>query len=303
MKLQYHKGKNFGDELNPLIWNHFLPGYFNGHDEVNFLGIGSILGFGNKYSGKKIVLSSGFGDGAQSTYGRLPQDHQDYDFICVRGPLTAQLLNLSDKQWVTDGAILLADMQLSFRPDPKHISFMPHVGSMVFYDHQKMCQELGWNFIDPTSGIDEVIYQMSQSKLLVTEAMHGAIVADTFRIPWIPYVGYKTINAFKWQDWCASMQLKYEPLILKPYFSEVKSKELLAEKLNAKGLSILLPLISPILKLVMNRNWKYNMRKLKSLETLGSGQLSRDEIFDDRLKAMKEKIVEFKRIYPIENYG
>jgi succinoglycan biosynthesis protein ExoV len=303
MKLQYHKGKNFGDELNPLIWNHFLPDYFKGHEEVNFLGIGSILGLAGKYPGKKVVFSSGYGDGAKSTYGSLPTDRQDYDIICVRGPLTAQLLNLPDSQWVTDGAILLADMPLSFIPNPKYISFMPHVGSMVFYDHQKMCDELGWNFIDPTSGIEEVIFQMSQSTVVVTEAMHGAIVADTLRIPWIPYAGYNTINAFKWQDWCASMQMNYEPLKLRPFYSVEKSKSLLENKLKSKGMVFLLPMLFPILNLIMGMNWRYNKRKLKAIANVRSSKLSRDDVFNDRLQCMKQKIEEFKSKYPIENYG
>ena len=39
--------------------------------------------------------------------------------------------------------------------------------------------------------------------------MHGAIIADTLRIPWIPISTRPSINTFKWLDWCESMELEY----------------------------------------------------------------------------------------------
>jgi succinoglycan biosynthesis protein ExoV len=44
MLLTYHKGQNFGDALNPVIWNHFLPNFFDDDNNHLFLGFGTILG-------------------------------------------------------------------------------------------------------------------------------------------------------------------------------------------------------------------------------------------------------------------
>jgi succinoglycan biosynthesis protein ExoV len=44
--------------------------------------------------------------------------------------------------------------------------------------------------------------------------MHGAIIADTLRTPWIPVKCYSNILEFKWQDWCGSLNMRYEPEIL-----------------------------------------------------------------------------------------
>ena len=46
--------------------------------------------------------------------------------------------------------------------------------------------------------------------------MHGAIVADALRTPWIPVVTSPRILSFKWQDWCASIGVPYQPWILLP---------------------------------------------------------------------------------------
>lgn len=300
MRLQYHKGKNFGDQLNPMIFNFFLPGYFS--DEVEsptVLGIGSILGFSEKFPGKKIVLSSGFGDGAQSTYGALPKRTDDFDFISVRGPLTAKLLGLGKDQWVTDGAILLAAMNLDLPRRVKKISFMPHLGSEAFYDHRKICEALDWQFISPSESIEIVLEKIANSSMLITEAMHGAIVADTLRVPWVPYVGFKTINAFKWQDWCLSMQLQYNPVQLTPFFSDEKVEELVQSRMNGAILKLFAVPISGLVKWWMKLVWKKNISKLKRYGTLENTMMSDENVFQDRLKRMLEKVDEFKLKYPL----
>lgn len=300
MRLQYHRGKNFGDQLNPMIFNFFLPGYFSNDDGTPVvLGIGSILGFSEKYSGKKIVLSSGFGDGAESTYGRLPKQLDDFDFISVRGPLTAKLLGLGDEKWVTDGAILLAAMNLKFPKRVQQISFMPHLGSESFYDHERICKALDWQFISPSEPIENVLEKIANSSLVITEAMHGAIVADTLRVPWIPYVGFKTVNAFKWQDWCLSMNLEYKPIQLKPFFSDQKVTELIQTKLNGSFLKVLTLPISGLVRLRMKFIWKENLSTLKRYGTLKHSVLSDESTFQDRLRRMLEKVNEFKLKYPL----
>jgi succinoglycan biosynthesis protein ExoV len=129
MKLYYHKGKNFGDQLNPMIFDFFLPNTFNENDPDLFVGVGSLIGLVSRFPQKKLIFSSGLADGDAGTYGPVPQDLSSYEFICVRGPLTAKRLNLDPTLAITDGAILLAAMDLPLVRSQEVISFMPHAGS------------------------------------------------------------------------------------------------------------------------------------------------------------------------------
>lgn len=224
MKLEYHKGNNFGDALNPIIFNHYLPNFFDNDDSVLFLGIGSILGLKKlKVNQSAVVFSSGFAEGAPNTYGLAPNINKDYRILCVRGPLTAKLLNIPLECAVTDGAILLKEHPLikNLKSQKKHnCGYMPHVGSIDFYDFEKLCESCGLLFINPKDPVEIVINQIASCKRMITEAMHGAIVADVLRVPWLPVKFYSTINEFKWKDYCSSMELEYKPIRFPSLYSE-----------------------------------------------------------------------------------
>ena len=279
--------------MNPMIFDYFLPNAFNENDPDLFVGVGSLIGLVSRFPQKKFIFSSGLADGDAGTYGPVPQDLSTYEFLCVRGPLTARRLSLDPALAITDGAILLAAMDLPLVRSHEVISFMPHAGSELFYDHQKMADELGWQLISPMEEPQQVLEKMMRSKFIVTEAMHGAIVADTLRVPWIPYVGFATVNHFKWQDWCMSMDLEYKPILLKPYFSKEYLARLISERIGRIGRGMLnwsSPILLAITEIGMKFRWSSNRRKLKVAGIPGKVTLSQDSVFQDRLKRMLEKV-------------
>lgn len=73
---------------------------------------------------------------------------------------------------------------------------------------EKITQSLGINYLSPDVTQVDFIKQVSQSKLVITEAMHGAILADTMRVPWLPIQIYEH-NRFKWEDWFQSINQNY----------------------------------------------------------------------------------------------
>lgn len=65
-----------------------------------------------------------------------------------------------------------------------------------------------------TAPVPKILNQITRAKLAVTEAMHGAILANALRVPWIPVTTSPIINVFKWRDWTMSLGLDYRPILL-----------------------------------------------------------------------------------------
>jgi succinoglycan biosynthesis protein ExoV len=215
MKLYYFQDpagfSNFGDDLNPWLWEKLIPDYLDQDDTTAFVGIGTLLNnwLPSKTPNAKfrVVFGSGVGYGDISAI----KDADSYKFYCVRGPLSAQSLGLSPELAVTDSAVLIRRLFQANHPKKFKFSYMPHVRQMAEKELNLVCKELGIGFIDPRWTTEKVLLALSQTEVLLTEAMHGAIVADALRIPWVPIVSKPQVLSFKWQDWCKSVGVEYQP--------------------------------------------------------------------------------------------
>lgn len=216
MELYYYKDPrlNFGDDLNAVLWPRILSKEMYEVDDVVVVGIGSILteewlGQFSDAGKRVIVLGSG------TSYDRPPRNIRDWSVQAVRGPLTASMIGMPDKA-ITDGAILLAAARdlMPVSEARTDIVFMPHHRSIRLSPWDKIARKAGLTFVTPEQPVEDVLAAFSRAKLIVTEAMHGAIVADTLRIPWIPVVISPAIDEFKWRDWCRSMEVPFEPIDL-----------------------------------------------------------------------------------------
>jgi succinoglycan biosynthesis protein ExoV len=240
MKLTYHEGRNFGDALNPLVFNKLFPGFFDDDERTLFIGIGSIFGLkkGDERTERRIYFSSGFAAGASNTYGTLPNLGPSDDVVCVRGPLTAKALGLPADKAIADGAILvrpLLGLERSTTVVP--FAYMPHVGSFHFYkDWEGLLAELGIALIDPRDESMAVLQRIQGTGVLLAEAMHGAILADALGVPWVPVVCYDTINAFKWRDFTSSMELDYTPQRVPPLFDRDFAAVMMQHRMQRVGL-------------------------------------------------------------------
>ena len=74
-----------------------------------------------------------------------------------------------------------------------------------------VCEPAGLTYLDPRGEAKSVIKQIAQSEMIVAESMHGAILADAFRVPWVAVSTSQSINSFKWSDWAGSVGVAYEP--------------------------------------------------------------------------------------------
>ncbi len=237
MDLFYYQGQNFGDALNPLIFDTLLPDFFDGDPGDLFIGIGSILGLvkADHRTRRKIVFSSGYAAGRPATYGPQPEIDDTFDVVCVRGPETARLLGLDPSLAVADGALLVRVLDLE-RPDKRYrFSYMPHVGSEdLCADWPGIAAECGYNYIPPRSPVEHVLAELMRSEVVIAEAMHGAIVADALGVPWIAARAYETVNDFKWTDYCSSLEMDYRPRHLPTYFGPEYVEKLFRAKLGRR---------------------------------------------------------------------
>ena len=215
MKLTFYRGAepNFGDELNAFLWEHLLPpGFLNDDPKDLFIGIGSIIWDSYPQTSKKHVIGSGYGG-----YTSAP-DVADgtWNVAWVRGPLTAQKLGLDPTLAIADAAVLLRAIDLPAPAAPGGPAFMPHFESVARGNWQRACAMAGVTYLDPRSDPLLLISQIRAASVLVTEAMHGAIVADALRTPFIAVTPTHTSHRYKWQDWAQSVGIDLKSVDVPP---------------------------------------------------------------------------------------
>lgn len=269
----YRKRPNFGDVLNDVVWKKFIKAPLSdieGSEEV-FVGIGTLLN--ERLPKAKVLHIFGSGLGYGSVTGEMMEN---WNVHFVRGPLTAKALNLDLRYAISDPAILLHKMIKFDGKKDFECSFMPHhaIDSDRF---RRICQGVGINYISPESPVADVIDGIVRSKRLITSALHGAIAAEAFRVPWCPVFTNNDILTSKWDDWANAMELDLDFIKLPTIYP--KRRESLAG------------CVAGVVK-------DYSCgRKLEHISRSGRFVLGRDAVLNDRVRKMQEKIDEFNLFY------
>jgi succinoglycan biosynthesis protein ExoV len=214
--------RNFGDELNDLLWPRLLPGLVDcrpvevgavddgrgdeaGAGEAGtglFLGIGSVLDARHAAGRRKIVAGAGFGG-----YQRPASLDGSWEIYWVRGPRTACQLGLPAGFGLGDPASLLPLAYPVARQDSGAIGFMPHFESLARGAWPAAAAAAGVTLIDPRGPPCLILRQIAGCRVLLSEALHGVIVADALRVPWVALTPVAPIHRAKWQDWAESVDL------------------------------------------------------------------------------------------------
>ena len=295
MVLYYYKGNNFGDSLNPFIFQRLLPGFFDHNEAELFVGFGSLLGFRDILKArKKIIFSTGFARGKTSEYGSKPKIDRSFDIRCVRGPLTARELGLDQKLALTDGAALIRTLGLPQPEKSDKLLFMPHKSTAYKFDWEPVCRQADIDFASPHDGIGSVIDRIRAARLVLAESLHAAIVADAFRVPWLPVKTFYSINRFKWLDWTASLEMPYKPVRLLPLFSETRLEELIRRStpfiINETAASFSKGYGWLQNKVILDKT----LRKLDKLKQM-QGFLSKERVLDEKVERLIVGIEELKK--------
>lgn len=211
MKLYFYKSDidNFGDDLSPWLFERLLPGLLDDDESSRLIGLGTVLNNATPKADKVLVFGSGVGYGDKGD--GMPVVDDTWEVFFVRGPLSAKAIGLDESVGITDGAILLRKYFDTQQSKKYKFGYMPHAIN-ANEGWEILCKDMGYNYIDARAPIKEVIAEINDCECLLTEAMHGAITADALRVPWIPVHTGDFILPFKWNDWCASIDVKYEPV-------------------------------------------------------------------------------------------
>ena len=92
-------------------------------------------------------------------------------------------------------------------PEPVSIdvAYIPHFQSVYTGNWQEACRLSGIRMIDTTEPVGKVLSEIRGAKKVVCEAMHGAIVADALRVPWVAVEPLQVEHRGKWLDWSESL--------------------------------------------------------------------------------------------------
>lgn len=216
MKLFYYQDPrgNFGDDLNAWLWPKLIPHVLDDNQEERFVGIGTLLNHKLPATPKLHVFGSGVG------YGEAPELTDRLIVHAVRGPLSASALGLPAEKAITDAAVLVRCFPAPAVPKKHAIGLIPAGHSLDQHDWERTCRAGDIAFISCHWSVDRVLTALAECELVLCEAMHGAIVADALRVPWIPVSLYGQTLDFKWNDWLATVGMRYAPQSLSPLYDE-----------------------------------------------------------------------------------
>jgi len=298
MKLFYFTRKdqieNFGDSLNPWLWEQFIAEELDNDETTAFVGIGTVL---NNLLPQRVpnarnfvVFSSGVG------YGENPPTiDARWTIYCVRGPLSAQKLGLPTSQSVADGALLIRRIFRATQPKDCKFSFMPHVEHAILGDQLWIdaCNQVGIRYIDPRWDIETILSLISRTEVLLAEAMHGAIAAEALRVPWVPIVSSSRILSFKWMDWCASLKLNYQPAEIIPLVS-CYPFELDRENFNQNWLEDLQQIETSSAKKIREGHIELIAAQLFKIAQTAQPNLSKDQHLENLITELEARLFQYK---------
>ena len=293
MEYVYYKSLtgNFGDDLNAWLWplifdDETLSGKY-------LIGIGSVIcdsSLTKSLQDKQKII---FGSGVRPGYTNYILD-DTWDVKFLRGPLSANYFK-EKYEYIADAAYALRLVKsfeaLADTPKKYEVSVIPYFHSVKYFDWKSICKQLGYNYISPfgEQGIEHTLSEIAASKVVITEAMHGAIIADALRVPWhrfvlsTPHNEGSLVSEFKWKDWLHSINLHFtEATYIQLYRKSFLNK--MINKMTSHTVNI---------EFVVKKMVKEDL--LKKLSAIKHFNLSTDSMIDQIDNRIDNKIAVLKQ--------
>lgn len=198
LPLYWHIGRpNFGDDINPDFFGRLAKSDFRfaiNQNQPHFLGIGSIL---ERATSKSIVVGSGF--------LRPPQEilTVPLEIVCVRGELSSAVFPKTFDIPVGDPMVLI-DRFVAPVPKRRRLALIPHTTNVV---RAREIAGTSVDVIDPTIDPWAVIEEIAASEAVMSQSLHGLVVADALGIPniWIEPTSSMAGGNFKFDDYFSTL--------------------------------------------------------------------------------------------------
>jgi len=172
--IHYHLGRsNFGDDMNLVFFQALLQEKtsFSNQNLTHILGIGSIANLANKNS---IVLGSG-------SLSEFTINEPPLMVLSTRGMLTAKCLNVQPAFFGD-----LASLSNLLFPIKKEERFkfgiIPHVTQRDNFS-KLLSKHKDIKIIDASKNFLSVITEINQCRFIISQSLHGLIIADAYEIP------------------------------------------------------------------------------------------------------------------------
>ncbi len=213
--LRWHVGQpNFGDDYNPFLFENILdfPVRFEVSSAPHLLCAGSIL---ERSTSSSIICGSGF----------IFPDSQIPDFhkvISVRGEYSASRLGVGSAL-IGDPFVIMSLYCSEIKPEKtRDITYIPHVNFFVRRGRSNLKVPEHVCVLDLGAEFDHVLETIASSKLIVSESLHGLVLADAFGVPniWIAPSSDMLGGEYKFRDYYSSTSSPKKSVVASPLVFE-----------------------------------------------------------------------------------
>lgn len=192
-------GKNFGDQLTPVLLEHFrIPCTWSGPARANLVVCGSILSkLPNGWTG--TILGTGF------IRAGMHRSFPTARVLAVRGKLTRGACKMPLSTPLGDPGLLVPDLTPTERGDT--VAVLPH-----FVDHALAKRHPEATVLDIRTEPRLLIRQIAACSLVYTSTLHGLIAADALGVPHVlePH-GQVTGGLYKFLDYGSALDELVRP--------------------------------------------------------------------------------------------
>ncbi len=209
----FQKFPNVGDVFSLVVAKHYfskniIPLKDRPVNETNLVLLGSILHWADSQS---VVCGTGF------MFRDSKPAAPPKTIVCVRGPLTAELLikqGITPPNRFADPGVL-APLLFKRKFDEKHkIGIIPHYAD-AHSPWIGQCKKQGIKVIDVFSPLKKFFADLQKCEVILSSSLHGLIFAHAYGKPavWIELSDKVAGNGFKFFDYYQSVGVKPEKVV------------------------------------------------------------------------------------------